>query len=379
VMPLLDKAVSSLSHVAEMIANRSTCDRLLESCFSSDIGLVFHSKFRAFNGKVYRARWGTIAFCCKSLLELKRTLCWGWNMGKYSAASNIGRESSSTAVHIDLINQAITSEFWWSAIATLDSLYELIRCAFGWAEGCPCHSHLDLSQVSPSIKKRWQSCPLRGLRLPEVAAGDFFIMFDDLQRRSVAELLLSFPAHFAESSRGELLQEFERGRAHLIYTFTLKLSGFSTPPLLLFASAHHLKVVSQEAVRKCLASPDAHPRIRRLQSEPCKSQALSYLEDYELELLPDLEIFIAELRFAHGFERQIEGGHAVIQRRAAGARHRGEAWDSLALRMPELKRALEVDAHFLEHLAVFLQKARNPKMLVESLGLKEHPALSECK
>lgn len=79
------------------------------------------------------------------------------------------------------------------------------------------------------------------------------------------------------------------------------------------------------------------------------------------------------LRFGFAVESQIEGGHALANRRSAFVSHRSEAFDSLALRMCEIRRRLEADSSFIKELATLLDSARSPKILVKQLGMEMHP------
>lgn len=55
--PALDGVVDKLSHIAKLISEEQSCDRLIETCFSTPVGQNFHKDLRSFNGKVYRACW----------------------------------------------------------------------------------------------------------------------------------------------------------------------------------------------------------------------------------------------------------------------------------------------------------------------------------
>lgn len=109
----------------------------------------------------------------RATLELERVLRWGWNLEKYRSLGE-GRKPVKVSNELQIVQDALTSDLWWSSLHTLDALFSLLRDAFEWAEGCACHSHLDWQSVEPSIRHRWATCPMRGLRLPEVAGGEFF-------------------------------------------------------------------------------------------------------------------------------------------------------------------------------------------------------------
>ena len=68
-----------------------------------------------------------------------------------------------------------------------------------------------------------------------------------------------------------------------------------------------------------------------------------------------------------------------MNRRSALASHRCEAFDSLALRMGEIRRQLEADPGFIKELATLLDAARSPKLLVHQLGMDAHPSLAEVR
>ena len=316
--PLLSEAVDKRVLASEMMSDKGRRARLLETCFSNPVGLQLHGQLLGFRGRVYRDRWGSVALiCCRSILDVQKPLCWGWDLPRYMGDAKAGTDA------LDM-DAALRSAQLWGAISTLDALYGIIRHCFLWCEGCACHAHL-LSEGAPQeVRKRWAACPLRGLRLPEVAAGSFFDMFRSLAERTAVSLFVSLPnATLSDADRADLLQAFERSRASMLLTFTLKLSCFLSPPLLLFATARYSQVVAQEALRQCMESDCTHPLVVQLQQAPLFSQAAAFLEGWELAGLPELEGFIASLRSAHGVERQIEGGHATVNRRAGLARGGG--------------------------------------------------------
>ena len=87
-----------------------------------------------------------------------------------------------------------------------------------------------------------------------------------------------------------------------------------------------------------------------------------------MENLEDLELFILQFRFAYAVERRAEGGHAVINRKAALARRRTETIDSLSLRMPELRLLIQGNPSAVQEIGERLSVARSPKLLIDVLG-----------
>lgn len=204
-------------------------------------------------------------------------------------------------------------------------------------------------------------------------------MFRSHQVKVTCELLMELPGSLSEQERNTLLRCFEIGRAHLFYTFILKLSAFSAMPLRLLACAHHLRTVAVAAIQEALAADvHLHPKLAELQSEPLVTQAGAFMDGTPLEDLTELELFITKLKFGFAVERRIEGGHARITRRVAVGTHRNEVLDSLAVRTPEIKAKLEKDPGFIKELASILNTIRSPKLVTRQLGMALHPALVQA-
>ena len=105
-------------------------------------------------------------------------------------------------------------------------------------------------------------------------------LIDDIVATSSAELLAEFPADMPAMQRNEALQQFESGRAHIVYTYTLKLSHFSDGPWQLFKLAHPDLLLARSACQLCLDSSDTHPRLLKLQSPPLKAMVGLFLENH---------------------------------------------------------------------------------------------------
>ena len=237
VTPLLDQQIANLGLVCDLLSNGQSRARLLERCFNTSVGFYLRDKLKNFNHRVYRGRWGSVAFAVQALLDVRVSLTHAWSLEKYAAEQpKVGKELRE-------VDAAIHSAYFWGCMEVLNMLYSLVRDAFLWAESCPCHGHLCPDDVPLDARQRWQTCPLRGLRLPEVCAGDFFNNFRRLGASSGLLLLTRLPPGITAQERSGLLQAFAVGRSHLLYTFTLKLGAYTVPPLLLGAAAHQSRMV----------------------------------------------------------------------------------------------------------------------------------------
>lgn len=193
VMPELDAAIDALSHVANLLRTPATCKRLLSTCFSCAAGKLHHRKLQAFDGHVHRSRWGTIAYCVEHILRVRWVLCWGWSVDAYAQAGQ-DLVTKKARVEVAEVEKAISSEFWWGCMQALDLLLICVRASMAWCEGCPCHHEALLNEDLPmKLVRAMLSCPMRGRRLPELAAGDFANNLGTLLNIGGADLLLQLP------------------------------------------------------------------------------------------------------------------------------------------------------------------------------------------
>lgn len=367
-MDSITEAVEQMAEVARLIRLPETCKRLCETCFADPIAQYYHGLLKAFKGNVHKERWGTIAHCTSELLELKEVLISRWDKDLY-----MGQQTAEHATNIDMVDRAIRSDMFWASLQCLELLMKVMRRCMDWCESCPCHYNLLESGAAVELERRWSRCPLRGRRLPEVAAGDFGNLFTELFDNMSAQALLLLPGALTASDRSRLLQDLARGRAHLAFQLTLKITAIRQPPLLLFAVAHHSAAPARDALRHCLESASSHPKIRQLQSGQLLVEAHEFLSGADLHDLGALSVFVASLKFGFAVERQVEGDHAAIHHGYGKARHHSEPYDSLVRRMPEIKQVMASGFGF-ESLCMHLESVRSPKLAVHSLGMASHSA-----
>jgi hypothetical protein len=150
---------------------------------------------------------------------------------------------------------------------------------------------------------------MRGRRAPDMVMGAFWDEEDRLSATLAVDLLASFSRDLSGVERATLIQNYEHGLAHLRFVFALRLGHWHVDPWILFGIAHSNREIAVEAVQHCIASPCGHPKYRELQTELLE-EAQRFIDGDDLALLPGLQTFMAELRFAPTVERSIEGEHA---------------------------------------------------------------------
>ena len=136
------------------------------------------------------------------------------------------QDDDNAGPKIEIVDEGIRSSLFWALMTTFRFIADMLVLCFEWVEGCPCHTHLDWRNIPTWLRNRWSTCPLRGLRLAELAAGDFLEMFVQLCHVNVAQLLVSLPADITLEERGICLQEFERGRSQLLFIVTVNVTCY---------------------------------------------------------------------------------------------------------------------------------------------------------
>jgi len=133
--------------------------------------------------RINRKRWGSVAFGMSAILREKIPVRRCWNLGKYLRGYHdyseirINEGQAAKGPKLTLIDESLTTGDWWGRIVTGDVIMAVIRDAFEWLEMCPCHQNCDWENASVEQKKRWMTCWMRGLRLPEVSAGELIDLF----------------------------------------------------------------------------------------------------------------------------------------------------------------------------------------------------------
>ena len=372
----MEETVSSLQHVARLLRNRGTCDRLCERCFGSTLGQQFHSRLRSFTGAVHRARWGTIAHCTRQVLDLESILRWGWSMERYSEGRVVANadEDDPHHVNVGVVNDALTCSTWWASLRVLDELHATLRFAFAWAEGCHCHN---VGRPTSRGKRLAASCPVRGRRAAEVATGDLLQELNARLATSSAELMVTLQ-HVPAEDVSLLLAEFEAARGGLLFNLALKLQPVMEPPLLMFGIAHHNMDKAKASLRVCLAADSLEGPMADLKREPVLAEAHAWVEGDDIDNLPALAALRSRLRFAYSVERQIEGQHAAMHHYIRKARNHSLPYVSLKHRFPELKAKIAEET-FFRQLSSSLHQVRNPKLCADMLGLGGHSSLQSTK
>ena len=299
----LNTAVDKLTDVTKMLSSKHSLDRLKSRCFSSSTGKVFHKDLESVKSQVYRKRWASVAQSVLSVNKFRSILVWGWNSDAYVDGSESSLSDKGLVAGVD---EAITKVSWWEAMRVLVVLAHCMSMSVRWCVSCPCHGHLlDQWERGEASENRemiglWRRWPMRGKRLPEVAAGDFLEYAKETLDLAAARLYVEL-----DRKRAVLIGEFELARGHVLFTLAMKLQPLTIPPGLVLASAHHNLVKARQALGRVLPSTCRHPQILALQAKPLVDQAKAFLAGTSLKDLPEFEEYVAAKKFRMEFRIQM--------------------------------------------------------------------------
>ena len=308
-MPNFESVISQAQQVSRLLRRKDSRERLLETCFNDPTGRVLEASIRKFDAKLNPGRWGSVAECVKQLLEIEPILRWGWDLSKYGNVQ--GRQDLAfEGVDIRSIDSAITSPIFWGYVRMLESLTKMVQAALSWTESCICHGDLNFAELPGDIRKQVATCPLRGCRAPELAAGDFMSVLRQVSSTSLAHFMTTLPRDIEAAVRASLVDEYQRGKSHLLFVLSLRLQHWRLPPWSVFGCAHLNPRISKEFIQRSLRVASRHPLVVELQTGDLALQAQQYLDGVALGDLRLLSQFLGKLLFCPVAERLVEGDHA---------------------------------------------------------------------
>ena len=292
-------------------------------------------------------RWGITVKVLERLLPLRTFLQAAWDPERYHGASQMPeaeedpaqraarQDSAPEALDIRGLTSTIRSDWFWGFGAMVFSLNEAQTDFLAWAEGCACHpfrrtamrardaaqhgSELEedvLAVLAASSRelgldgngdgRKFLPCPLAGLRAVELASGameEHLLHLFNLSK----ETLLAELAPMPEDETVSLLQEFERGKSHMVATFTNKLQHWNMLPWKLAALADSDEAKARQTASNLVRSFDESEQREELHhrltwfwmktSPRVREQLDAFVSGRPLASLPELHRAVRELSF----------------------------------------------------------------------------------
>ena len=388
-----------LDKLASALHARFFRERLVATCFTVGPGRAYKHLFATFSCTLVKWRWGSFVQVCVELLLREEALrsCWrkdaiAFKSTEPSAASHQAflqgaqepDENVAVKLHsehlsgpsLEKTSEAVQSHFFWAWLHMAQAINNALGHIEHWLESCQCHGRDDL----PGHIKQTTTCPLKGRRQAEIAAGDLDQLLCDLFAEHSALIALQHAQQLNDEERVFLMEDFEAARAHIIYYIRTQFAPMRQLPRLLHALGHYDVDKARAAAVRCLnlwhqMSPEAqqaaHPATRAFcqASSPLAQMVVDFVNGADLQDLPLLAFHLGRLWWAPTAERSVERKHALTHKTLARSTSAGPSVISLEQRLPvDIKQRLRSDASFLLLLGEACRCCYNPASMFDSLA-----------
>ena len=384
---------SFLSSIAKLLAERPLRERFINQCIR---GTACADQEEAFENAgvhhLYEKRWQVVTSCLSRLLPIFPALRQAWSLEKFVADSNV----ESTVPQE--VQEALASDLFSEYANMVHTLHDVLTRFEGWLERCPCHEHLqkrtvhrkrkaDHAFVLNDKKFSFTECPMRGKRAAELAAGavqDLIASLLDTGFHAVSGRAEG--SSLSEADRTIIIRDFSFAKDYLNFGLSAKLQFWQTLPWRLVGLSHHYRSTARSIARACLQQYDEISSAGNIRSEhhhPLTIKFLSTSEESSLRrhvqgfaegqpMCEALEIAVAGLKFVPVVERVVEGLHRDVKIAAKHQLQLGPTKVSLAVRLREIRTALE-KPDFLRQCTETFERVRFLKRAAVDLGVVQHP------
>ena len=233
-----------------------------------------------------------------------------------------------------------------------------------------------------------RTCPMKGKRAPELAAGCLEVFLDllNISRDSVLKCMRMHPLSREEESL--VWQDFESSRSFLQMGLQIKFDFWGKVPWKLAALSHPDQDVARQAAQEMLQLSDGlgaaadsallhHPVTVDFLGADSQLRPLVQAFADGGPMAATLHEEASKLAFIPVVERSIEAKHSLISRRVQKNWRSGRIV-SLTLRVPDIKAEVAADAEFLHRLTEAFALVRDPRKAAHQLGIQDHPSLLDA-
>lgn len=228
-------------------------------------------------------------------------------------------------------------------------------------------------------------CPLSGLRAPELAAGEWERVLEELFAKQFGVMLAELSAESLDNAT-EVCADYEEGKKQVYASLELKLQHWRVLPWVLAGVAHPDRATAKQVARRALALWEATSLADREQAHrltmvflepgPVRDQLEHFAnsDDAELWDLNELALEAGKLCLIPVVERSIEAKHSLANIKGV-YRRITPPYISLFLRMPGWERGVKRRAADLTDTIAMFDRTRKSRRLAVELGIDRHPTL----
>ena len=395
-----DKFWDHLKSLEALVALQHNRERFVATCLLGTPQASKVTEFVAFSARLYEKRWGAVVTFLRDLNPLLQCLVETWSqqrflLGRGCMAALDGDDSKSLASDV---SAALDSVMFRDYFAFSLGLHRVLDGLEAWIEGCACHDHL-FRDVSHRKRRRrlaklfhqdrrhgTGTCPLRGRRAAEFAAGEFENILECLLREKLDAVPVRLSDGMSEADRGVIVRDVELAKAYLKFGVQAKFAHWQKLPWLLCGMAHHWQSEARCVARECVRffdtsmadgfeSADHHMQTNRLLGHGAlRSEVDHFIQTGDMA--PALRREVDVFALIPVSERYGEGPHRNVKIAKKHVKIGGVAV-SLAVRKGQMNEELERNRDYWPALEAAFECARNPKDAVAALRLSGHPVFQQ--
>ena len=327
------------------------------------------------NPKPYEPRWGAVIHSVSLMVDMEHIICCSWDLerfcfGKKPLQDTDDDDEQELRLQTGALNLAITSGLFWAYCKAMDSLGVIMHQLEIWAEGCACHVGKEVIMAMGAGGPRYQgagasggqpshsftgaSCPMRGRRAPELAAGECVSLVQSIGAMG-AQAVLEHVQPLSGKEANIVLGDFTQARNSLLCTLQMKLSSWTQLPAVLSAIGHHNVHTARQGMRRAMSLWDstehcAHHSLSRLalqQGTGQRHDIENFVQGASLWQCNFCAQLASRLKFIVIVERGVEGQHARAHRATLAAPHSSSMHIAWSLLQNSLRRKFLHDPAFV--------------------------------
>ena len=308
-------------------------------------------------------------------------------------------DQTKTSMKLHKATQYIKSKLWWGFLVVLQSLNSVLSKSNAWVDGCSCHWDLlesrggndpnadgDAVEWPRVLLSAWRNCPLRGMRIAGVAAGDLHEHMSHAFNEGSVKFMLKLQRE-PELTKPEitmLLAQFECGRTHVVFSMGMKFAHWRTVPWGQAAMASRKtkkRLDGYYMLTAYLASGRTlHKQVAKWQEPTLRNELETWAieEDFEFNIqeagsFPTLKVELVLLRCTMYSDRFFEQPHAKTRRAIVRAHQHGVAYVNNQHKWPEVQVYVLASAKNFQHFSELIDRVPSASSALKLFGLDNHP------
>ena len=411
-LPSWNRMHSKLKQWEHLVSNPMRLERFVATCIvPHGPGHERHVEVCRRRYRImYDKRWGEVHKWLRKTQAVIKAVVLFWDEARFGADRESKPDEDGHVFKPQMVTELI-ADTWFHGYAQM-VLYvgATVESMSDWAELCPCHEEVlrrhghdhDVGGLPVGILREecgcalasgmtTLSCPFRGCRAPEMAAGAAFEQLDLAYIDALGHLSRECRPAVGTETWASLLQEFAAAKSYMHFILTIKLQNWTELPWLCCALAHHDESKARQGARRILEKlaqvPADAPAIlqhhwTRVFAEPRMMQELeAFASGRPRRQLRNLWRATRPLVGIPITERSVEAPHGRVKRSIA-YKNDGPLSISMSMRVPDIERDIWPDKVAFDNMCSLCDEALSVRRVPRLLDLHGHPwirSLHRCR